>query len=283
MDRFDWIEIETPQRAPGARPALEGTQPMDGETFYRAARRMRQAGHFRSASEFYEKAVGFDEHHYAAWVEWIDTLVRARQLGGASDRAKYAMNSFRQVRILYAAQALVYLHAGDFDEAQRHLDVGMDTDDVSWYALCVQAELELRKGGPRYQEALMWLEKATDAARSPWDVYFIGGWMLLDANFPTLAAGYFAEAGHCNPRAPIAWMCLGDCFQILGLHDQAIFYYQRVLELEPTHDLAFKREKECAPKLFGLMKVFRRATLHDRWEKEFERIKEEGERYLDEF
>ena len=63
--------------APQENEALSASQPVDAETFYKAGRRMRQAGHFRAASDFFERAVGYEAHRYTAWVEWIDTLVRA--------------------------------------------------------------------------------------------------------------------------------------------------------------------------------------------------------------
>ncbi len=115
------------------------------------------------------------------------------------------------------------------------------------------------------KQALACLEDAVSWADPAWEAHFAAGWMLLDAELPTLAAGHFAEAGHAKPYASIAWLCLGDCFRALRLYDQALFYYQRVTELEPTHDLALKRQKECSPKLFGLMRVFNRNALRKRW------------------
>ncbi|MDK1021521.1 MAG: hypothetical protein QGD90_07780 [Candidatus Hydrogenedentes bacterium] len=41
-------------------------------------------------------------------------------------------------------------------------------------------------------------------------------------------------------------------------------------ELEPGHDLALKRQKECSPRLFGSMRVFNRDALRKRWNKQFE-------------
>ena len=80
--------------------------PHDGPSFYRAAREMRASGHFRTASDFYQKAVGFDTHLHDAWVEWVDTLVRAKQLDQADAVSARALETHRQVRPIYAARAL---------------------------------------------------------------------------------------------------------------------------------------------------------------------------------
>jgi hypothetical protein len=67
---------------------------------------------------------------------------------------------------------------------------------------------------------------------------------------------------------------LGDCFHELRLYEQAVFYYQKVTELESTHDLALKRQKLSKPKLFGLMRLFRKRDLQARWNQEYEKLKE---------
>jgi tetratricopeptide (TPR) repeat protein len=268
VDRFDWLELESPGSASPAAE-LPADEPLDGPTFYRAARRMREAGHFRAASTFYEKVTSLDPHHYRAWVEWIDTLVRARQLEAAGLRSEQAQEMFRRVRSIYAARGLVLLHDGRLREALNHITVGLEGEEDTWYAKCIRAEFELRRDVGASQEALLWLDRGTDTAAPPWEGYFIGGWMLLDAQLPTLAASYFAEAGHRHPRAPLSWLCLGDCFAALRMYDQALFYYRRVLELEPTHEVAIERQKRVAPKLFGLMRGFRKEDLRERWNREF--------------
>lgn len=288
MDRFDWLELDggfgdTEEAVPAQSRVRPRVRPHDGPTYYRAGREMREAGHFRAAALFYEKAVGFDEHHYVAWVELCDTLVRAKQLGLAEEKSAAAVDGYRQVRSLYAVRALVLAHQGNFREAYEFSDVGLEGEEKSWYAHCVRAEILLRQDVGQREQALGFLEAAADLAESPWEVYFVGGWMLLDAALPALAAGYFGEAAKCNPRAPIGWLCLGDCFRELRLYDQALFYYQRVVELEPSNELALERQKQCGPKLFGLTRVFRRHTLQERWKKEFDKLVEHWEPGPDDF
>lgn len=283
MDRFDWIEIGKGFEEATRDGAAQRGRPYDGPTYYRAAREMREAGHFGAAASFYQKALGFDEHHYSAWVELIDTLVRARQYEAAEARSATAVDTYRQVRPLYASRALALAHQGQFKEAYSFSDVSIEGEEPSWYARCVRAELVLREDVTRRPEALEFLEEAAKLAKAPWEVYFTGGWMLLDAGLPAHAAGYLAEAGHCNPKAPIAWLCLGDCFRELRLYDQALFYYQRVTELEPESKLALERQRSCGPKLFGLMRVFAKSNLQERWKKEFEKLQEPWEPEIDDF
>lgn len=53
------------------------------------------------------------------------------------------------------------------------------------------------------------------------------------------------------------------------LYDQAMFYYQKATEFEPNHQLAIKRQRNCMPKLYGLMRIFGRDSLKRKWDKEF--------------
>lgn len=271
MDRFDWLELREPEAGtPAAEPALS-VQPHDGLSFYQAARELRQAGHFRPAVQFYEKAVGFQPHHYIAWVELVDTLVRARQYAAAAERSAYAVDTFRQARVLYAARALVLLHTGKPNEAEGYVRVALEDERPSWYAKCVEAELWLRRTPAQRKRVLQCLETAVDWTDAPWEPHFLGGWMLLDAHLPTLAAAHFAESCHWNPAAPITWLCLGDCFREVRLYDQALFYYDRALELEPTHPVAQRRRESCDRLVYGLMRLFDARTLRERWRKRYEK------------
>ena len=276
MDRFDWLELTPVPAEAGGLPAGQVAAPMvrphDGPSFYRAARRMRQAGHFRAAAEYYGQAVALDEHQHGAWLELIDTLVRARHYADAAERADYALDRFRRVRSLYAARGLVRLHQHKPVPALEDITIALEGQDAAWYGRCIRAEWILHRDVNARAEALRWLEDAADAAPKEWEPYFLGGWMLLDAQLPTLAAAYFGEAAHQHPTAPLNWLCLGDCFRDLRLYEQALFYYQRVLELEPTHELALARQKECSPRLFGLMRGIGQRKLHEKWKANFDRI-----------
>lgn len=279
MDRFDWIELDkiAPPSAPDKRAA-----PKDGITFYRAARRMREAGHFGAAAALYQRAAGFDEHFYAAWVEWIDTLVRANHLEEADKRSLEALDAYRRVRVFYAARALVLARQGQLGVALAHVETAL-AESPMWYSHLVKAEILLRHGQENRAAALECLMTGTHGVDAPWEPHFISGIVLLDAGWPAHAAGFFSESVHVKPTAVAGLLCLGDCFKALHLYDQAMFYYQKAVEIEPKNELALARQRESAPGIFGLTKVFRQGDLRKRWDREFDRWVEKRERTIDDF
>ncbi len=246
--------------------------PKDAPSFYRAARAMREAGHFKAATEYYRKAVGYDDHQYDAWLELIDTLVRARRIAEADAASLEAHENHKQVRALYASRALVLAHLGRSNEAMQFSDVSVDAADESWYARTVRGEILVRMDSGFRADALDLFEQATRLAQNAWEPAFLAGWVLLDAKLYALAAGYLAEAAHLRPRASISWLCLGDCFRELKFYEQALFYYQRVTELEPASEIALQRQKECGPPMYGLMRAFSRDSLQKRWRREFDKL-----------
>lgn len=277
MDRFDWLELDSTvgvdakgkreeKAAPGSR-----VRPHDAPSFYRAAREMRGSGHFKAATDFYRKAVGFDDRHYAARVELIDTLIRAGRLAEAEQAANDAYGNYRKVRPFYASRALVLAHNGRFNEAMPCSDVSVEGGDRSWYSRCVRGEILLRMDPGFRFDALELFSEAASLTPSPWEPQFLAGWALMDAKLYALAAAHLAEAAHFNPRIPLCWLCLGDCFRELKFFEQAIFYYQRVMELEPTNELAIERQRRCSTLSYGLMRLFRRDDLHRRWRQAFDK------------
>lgn len=103
-------------------------------------------------------------------------------------------------------------------------------------------------------EALALFEQSTRLAQNAWEP------MLL------------AEAAHQRPRASLMWLCLGDCFRGLKFCEQALFYYRRVTELEPSSAIAIERQKECVSPIYGLMRAFNRGPLQKRWRREFDNL-----------
>lgn len=280
MDRFDWLELD--KVAPAAENARHAP-PCDGPSFYRAARRMRESGHFGAAAALYQKATGFDEHFYAAWVEWIDTLIRAGHLADAERRSAEALDAYRRVRVFYAARALVLAHQGRLSEAEEHAEIAL-AESPMWYAHLVRAEIFLLHDAQNLRgPALNALAAALRCADAPWEPHFIGGLMLLDAGWPAQAAAYFSEAVHARPAAVAGLLCLGDCFQALRLYDQALFYYHKAIEVEPANELARAREAQCAPLLYGLTRIFRREDLRAAWNREYNRWKETRESNIVDF
>ena len=267
MSGFDHLEFSGPDD-PRTAPAQA---PSGAHDAYRAARRMREAGHFQSAATLYQRAIGFEERRYAAWIELVDCLVRGGDLDGAEHKASEALENYKQVRAFYAARALTLAHKGAIHAAWPLSDVSLEGGPDA-YAMAVRAELLLRQSPANHKPALELLAEALRIAEAPWDVCFAAGSMLLAANQAPLAAGYFSEAVHVKPRAAAALIGLGDCFFRLRLYDQALFYYQQVTRMQPRHETALNRQRECAPKTFGLLRVFRRNDLQHIWNKRFERL-----------
>ena len=284
MDRFDHLELNAESEPSGiaSTEPLTRQAPTDGPSFYRAARQMREAGFFGAAAGFYERAVGFDDQNYRAWVQWVDCLVRGGKAEQADAVSREAVSNYGQVRLFYASRALALAHQGAFQEALPQSDVSVEGKEPHWYALCIRAELYLRMSQDNLEVARKLLEEAVEKGMG-WEPHFIGGWALMDTGWPALAAGYFSEAVRCRPSAAAGLICLGDAFRALRLHDQAMFYYQKVTEVEPNHQLALERQKACAPSLFGLMRVFRRENLRKRWNREFEKLVKHWEPTINDF
>jgi tetratricopeptide (TPR) repeat protein len=283
MDRFDWLEMDDTTPAREVKAPTAPQRPQDGPSYYRAARRMRQAGHFDAAVDYYRSAVGYDDQHFAARVELVDTLIRAQRIDEADAASEEALESYKQVRQFYASRALALAHQERFNEALPLSDVSIEGGDRSWYSRCVRAELLLRLNSDHRFAALELVEEAVGLAEYPWECFFLSGLAFLNAALPALAASHLTEAAHLNPRAAICWLYLGDSFRDLKLYDQAQFYYQRVVEVESSHDVAIQRQRDCAPNLFGLLRGIRKESLIQRWNKEFEKVLKRRESDPDEF
>lgn len=280
MDRFDYIELR-PQGT-SDRAATSRSAPTDGPSFYRAARRMKAAGHLRAAADFYERAVGFDETHYPARVEWIDCLVAQSRVQEADALARGALDQWRQVRVFYAAQALTLGHLGAWPKALPLLDIALE-DEHPWYARCVRGELLLLASLDNRLEALALLDDAMQETDKPWDTAMHCARALMAVGWPQLAAGYYSEACHALPVSPAAWTGLGDAFNALRLYEQAMFYYQKALELDPKNEVVLRRQQFCAPRFYGLTRVFRKENLRARWNTAFEKLKKDWEPSKDDY
>lgn len=276
-DRFNWLEINTGEekRETSRKPRI---QPHDASSFYQAARDMREAAYLGDACEYYRKAVGLNDQHYGAWCELIDTLVRSNQLDLADQVSADAFANYRQVRLFYAARALVLAHKHRTEEAFPLVSVALEGDPAAWYPRCVMGEVLLRFDCEQRFEAQRFFGEAIERASDPWEPYFLAGWAFLHTGMPALAASYLAEAAHFRPRAALCWLYLGDSFRALRLYEQAMFYYQRAQEIEPNSEFSIARQKECSKLVFGLMRIFNRHKLRDRWNAALEDLQRPTER-----
>ncbi len=275
-DRFNWLEINTGER--GRTVPSPRVRPHDASSFYQAARNMRESAHLAAACEYYRKAIGLNDQHYGAWCELIDTLVRNNQLDFADQVSSDAFSNYRQVRLFYAARALVLAHRRQYQEAFPLISVALEGDPGAWYPRTVMGELLLRFERENRFEAQRFFEEAIERASNPWEPYFLAGWAFLHTGMPALAASYLAEAAHFRPQAALCWLFLGDSFRALRLYEQAVFYYQCAQEIEPNSEPVIERQKECGKLSFGLMRIFSRHKLRDRWNAALQELKREAER-----
>ena len=232
-DRFNWLEINTGERgriAPSPR-----VRPHDASSFYQAARNMRESAHLAAACEYYRKAIGLNDQHYGAWCELIDTLVRNNQLDFADQVSSDAFSNYRQVRLFYAARALVLAHRRQYQEAFPLISVALEGDPGAWYPRTVMGELLLRFERENRFEAQRFFEEAIERASNPWEPYFLAGWAFLHTGMPALAASYLAEAAHFRPQAALCWLFLGDSFRALRCTNNGLLLPMR------TGDRAEKR------------------------------------------
>jgi tetratricopeptide (TPR) repeat protein len=274
---FDDLELN-PTQPPRRKRLRLKEEPADGPTCYRAAGDLRRAGRLGAAARQYERAIGYQEHNHAAWIELVDTLVRQRSIEDALRWAQRGVDGRRLARPLYAALACATAHQGDLAAAFELSDVSLDLERL-WYPVCVRGELLLLKDPASKRmrlDALECFEEATRLASDPWEPHFIAGCALLHAGWAGHAAGYFAEALHLDPIGAAAWLGLGDCFAALKLHEQASFYFRQALDLEPFLEAAQQKQRTSRSAEFGLMKAFKAEELQRRWEMRYHVRAEDG-------
>jgi len=244
------------------------TEPKDGPGCHRHAKRLRRAGHLGKAARFYERSLGYQEHNYEAWLEFADTLIRARDIERADAVAQKAIEGHGQARVLYAGLACVRAHQGHLSDAFRLSDVSLDTQR-DWYAVAVRGEIAMRKAGDSRsfrKDAMECFEEASRLADDPWDAYFMAGCAMYDAGWPAYAAAYFSEALHVDPAAAAAWLGMGDAFQAMKLHEQAGFYYEQAIQLQPHLERARSGRRSALQAVYGLLSIFDKASLEEKWQ-----------------
>lgn len=242
MSRFDWLELSEQSASEAPREPLLSRRPDDASSYYQAARKLREAGHFKSAADYYQRCVGLNERNYAGVTEMIDTLVRAGLFEDAERYSVEALENARQVPLLYASRALVLAHRGALTEAWPLSQTAFDHTD-HWYAQFVWAELQLRAARENLPEVVQALDALVERHTDHWELHFLSAWILLQAPAPAHAACFAADAAHLKPRSVASWINLGDCFFALRLYDQALFYYQRAIDIETNHPLALERQR----------------------------------------
>lgn len=235
MSVFKWIEPVLPRRRKKAgqkgAPLGEG----DSVTLFAIAERCRNSGQLGEAATYYEKAVCFDSGLFNAWVGLVDSLVRLDRIEKAHEAVERALQLYRLTRPFYALKALVLLHEGQDAESIRYSDISIEKDEADWYAWFVRGEIILTRkpSSDRTRNARHCFERSIELADVQWAACLWAGLVYLITHHPAPAAAYLAESAHLNPLNAFTWLKLGDTFRTLRFFDQARFYYEQALDIDP--------------------------------------------------
>ena len=244
MGVFKWIEPPVRGRR---RKSEHGEAPVaagDSAALFELAEECRNSGRLSEATGYYEKAVCFDSGLSEGWIGLVDSLVRLGEVKRAHETVERALQLYRLTRPFYALKALVLLHTGREEESLRYSDISIEQDEAGWYPWFVRGEVLLSHtpGSARTQNARHCFERSINLAEKQWVVCLWVGLVLLIMKHPALAAAYLAESAHLNALNAFTWLKLGDAFRTMRFFDQARFYYEQALDVDP----------ECEPARHGL-------------------------------
>jgi|GEM_PF-829770 len=248
MSVFRWIEPPVRRRR---RERLHAEQPGaegDRSAPFELAEQYRNSGRLIEAAAYYEKAVCFDCGLSDAWIGLVDSLVRLGKIREADKAVERALALYRLTRPFYALKALVLLHTGHENEALRYSDISIEQDEAGWYPWFVRGEvlLSCTPGLVRTENARYCFERSINLAERQWDVCLWVGLVLLVAKHAAVGAAYLAESAHLNPLNAFTWVKLGDAFRTMRFFDQAKFYYEQALDVDPGCEPARRGLAEAA-------------------------------------
>lgn len=235
MSVFKWIEPVVPGRRKKAGRKGVSVGEGDSVALFGIAENRRNSGQLTEATEYYEKAVCFDSGLFDAWIGLVDSLVRLGMIDKADDTVEKALQLYRMTRPFYALKALVLLHQEHDTESMSYSDISVEKDEADWYAWFVRGEIILTRkpSATRTQNARYCFERSIELAQTQWAACLWAGLVYLITHHPAPAAAYLAESAHLNPLNAFTWLKLGDTFRILRFFDQAKFYYEQALDVDP--------------------------------------------------
>ncbi len=240
MSVFKWVELPARgrrnRRGPGQKPADD----VDIVALFGMAEDCRNSGQLSKAIAYYEKVVSFGSGLLDAWMGLGDSLVRIDEVAKANNVAEEALQRYGLAGSLYGLKALVLLHDGQEVESFRYSDISLQQDEAGWYPWLVRGEILLMQGSrsARAQNAGYCFERSANLAEKQWVACLWAGIVCLVNQHPALAAAYLAESAHLNPLNAFTWSKLGDAFRTLRFFDQAKFYYEQALDVDPESESA---------------------------------------------
>jgi len=270
MSVLRWIEPPVRRRRRGGRaerPVAEG----DSAALFELAEQCRNAGRLSEAAAYYEKVVCFDSGLSDAWVGLVDSLVRLGKIQEADGAVERALALYRLTRPFYALKALVLLHAGRENEALRYSDISIEQDEAGWYPWFVRGEvlLSCTPGLVRTENARHCFERSITLAENQWAVCLWVGLVLLVAKHVAVGAAYLMESAHLNPLNAFTWLKLGEAFRIMRFFDQAKFYYEQALDVDPGCEPARRGLAEASSSQSGISYLIDARAARSRWTRRF--------------
>ena len=238
MSMFRWIEPAIHVRRMRYKP--EQLLATDSSAWFSTAEKCRNAGNLKEAVTWYEKAVAFDSDLFEAWIGLVDSLVRLGDIEKAASVTEEALRLYRLARPFYALKALVLLHDNQEAESLRYSDISVEQDEAGWYPWLVRGEILLREHlcSRVIENARYCFERSVSLADNQWVASLWVGVLYLVHRHPAFAAAYLAESAHLNPLNAFTYVKMGDAFRAMQLFDQARFYYEQAIDIDPTSDPA---------------------------------------------
>ncbi len=269
MSVFKWIEppIRGRQRVSAERRAVES----DSSALFQLAELCRNSGRLSEAAAHYEKAVCFDSGLSDAWIGLVDSLVRLGKVKEAHQAVERALQLYRLTRPFYALKALVLLHTGHETESLRYSDISIEQDEAGWYPWFVRGEILLScaPGLVHTENARHCFEKSITLAERQWAVCLWVGLVLLVAKRTAVGAAYLAESAHLNPLNAFTWLKLGEAFRTMRFFDQAKFYYEQALDVDPECEPARRGLAEAAASRSRISHLIDGGAARSRWARRF--------------
>jgi tetratricopeptide (TPR) repeat protein len=271
MSVFRWIEPPVRGRQRKRERAEQPAAGGDTSALFELAERYRNSGRLSEAAAYYEKAVCFDSGLSDAWIGLVDSLVRLGKVREADKAVERALALYRLTRPFYALKALVLLHTGHENEALRYSDISIEQDEAGWYPWFVRGEvlLSCTPGLVRTENARHCFERSITLAERQWAACLWVGLVLLVAKHTAVGAAYLAESAHLNPLNAFTWLKLGEAFRTMRFFDQAKFYYEQALDLDPECEPARRGLAEASSSRSRISYLIDARAARSRWTRRF--------------
>lgn len=208
----------------------------DEETLYLASVLLHQAGDFKNAKKYIERAMKMNEKP-DYWIVLGNVYFGLERYDRAEECYDRALKLNPRSEEAWNNKGFLYFTQGDFERAiycyERAIDINPSYRQA-WYNMgyAYHAKGELSKAIYHYWRALR-LDSRDEVA---WNnmgnaLYNLGRYM---ESIP-----YFMKSVKINPRYEIAWNNIGNALDRMGMHKLSIPFHEKALDLNPKFDYAW--------------------------------------------